>query len=130
MKTSSTINTQCNQIASKILSAYFAGEDGGTFNFDSLPQKFETGYLASYKAPSIILSTNSIPSINDLREMVKRLYFKASSFDFIGFWVNEGKIYIDLTKHIQGKKAAILFGLGQNQIAIWDCKKNVSINLN
>ena len=130
MNTSSTINMQCNKLASKIISYYFAGEQGATFNFDSIPQKFETGFLASYKAPSIILSEQKIPSINELREMIKKLYFKASSSDYVGFWVNEGKIYIDLTRHIVSKKSAILFGLSNDQIAIWDCKNNESINLN
>jgi exopolysaccharide biosynthesis protein len=130
MNTTATVNTQCTKLASKIISYYFAGENGGTFNFDSAPQNFNQGYLVSYKAPSIILSEQKIPSINDLREMIKKLYFKASSSDYIGFWVNDGKIYIDLTKHIKGKKAAILFGISQNQIAIWNCTKNESINLN
>lgn len=130
MNTSSTISTQCNKIASKIISTYFAGENGGTFNFDSIPQNFNQGYLVSYKSPSIILSEQKIPSIDQLRELIKKLYFKASSFDYIGFWVNEGKIYIDLTRHVQSKKAAILFGLSNDQLAIWDCKNNESINLN
>jgi len=130
MNTTGTINTQCNKLAAKIISTYFAGENGGTFNFDSVPQNFNQGYLASYKSPSIILSEQKIPSINDLREMIKKLYFKASSSDYIGFWVSEGKIYIDLTRHVVSKKSAILFGISQEQIAIWDCKKNEAINLN
>jgi exopolysaccharide biosynthesis protein len=130
MNTTATINTQCNKIAAKIISTYFAGEDGGTFNFDSIPQNFNQGYLASYKSPSIILSEQKIPSINELRELIKKLYFKASSSDYIGFWVSEGKIFIDLTRHIQSKKSAILFGISNDHLAIWDCTKNESINLN
>ena len=130
MKTTAIIQNQCDNLSLKIIGHYLCGELGGTFNFDAVPQKFETGYLASYKTPSIVFKESKFPKVFELSEMIKKLYFKASSSDFIGFWVNEGKIYIDLTRHIVDKKPAILFGINQDQIAIWDCEKNKLINLN
>jgi hypothetical protein len=47
----------------------------------------------------------------------------------LGSWVDEGLVYLDLTKHIPDKQTAIEFGLYNRQKAIWDIAKKQAIEL-
>ena len=47
----------------------------------------------------------------------------------IGFWVDNGKMYIDISKHYNRKTEAIKQGLAYNQISIFDWKKQSCIYL-
>jgi hypothetical protein len=132
MKTTSVINQQIETL-SKTLFSEILGFDrqGGTLNFDSEQIIFTGGYLVSRKSPSIILDRAKFAelTVDQLNDLLKNLYFKATSNDYLGFWQNSNKVYIDLSLHILNKSQAIQFGLGQQQIAIFDCNNQKSINL-
>lgn len=48
---------------------------------------------------------------------------------YLGFWLHEGKLYIDLTENIIDKDDAILAGNERNQIAIYDCYERHDIRI-
>lgn len=103
---------------------------GGTVDFNGDLISFETGYLVSLRAPSLVsekqfLSMHLIWSFLLAGERAKVL----SENLYIGYWKNEGKYHIDFTYHIEDLFEAIEFGNNQNQIAIWDCKNNLEITL-
>lgn len=132
MKSSSVINQQISNLAKVIIDLTSQGNViGGTLNFDAQTVQFDKGYFVSRKAPSIILSLEKFKelTIDQISELLKKLYFKATASDYLGFWVDDQKIYIDLSCHILNRSQAINFGLSQDQLAIWDCYYSQSINL-
>lgn len=129
--TTSQINYQIENLAQSIFIEVNSGESGATFNFDGQKVNFEKGYMVSRKSPSLILSYSQFEklTLDSLGELLKKLYFKASKFDYLGYWFDDQKIYIDLSINIENKSQAIQFGLANDQKAIWDCKNEITINL-
>lgn len=48
---------------------------------------------------------------------------------YIGLWIDNGLIYLDISKHYNSKKRAIQAGIQNDQLAIYDIKKGDSIDL-
>lgn len=48
---------------------------------------------------------------------------------YVGLWVNDDKIYLDLSKHYKNKEKAVISGINNKQLAIYDIASNKSINL-
>ena len=48
---------------------------------------------------------------------------------FIGSWVNEGNVYMDLSEQITDKRRAIELGYARNQLAIYDAARGEVITL-
>ena len=48
---------------------------------------------------------------------------------YIGLWIDNGLIYLDISKHYNSKKRAIQSGIDNDQLAIYDIAKNKSIYL-
>ena len=46
---------------------------------------------------------------------------------FIGTWVDNDLVYIDLSHNVQSKKAALICSKEGHQICIWDVEKKVEI---
>lgn len=47
----------------------------------------------------------------------------------IGLWVNNGWLYIDLSKKVDDFKAAVALGIKNNQKALWDNANKIEISL-
>jgi hypothetical protein len=64
----------------------------------------------------------------DIKEMAKD--FKDYGKDMhIGLWVNNGWLYIDLSKKVNDFKAAVALGIDKNQKALWDNANKIEISL-
>jgi len=131
MKSSSIINGQCETLALTIQACLNLGYPGQTFDFNGKLIFKDKGYFVSHKAPSLILSIDKVKNLkqNELSELIKNLYFKANSFDFIGYWIDKDTIYIDLSFHVLNRSQAIFEGIKNSQKAVWDCENETSIFL-
>ena len=49
--------------------------------------------------------------------------------EYIGLWIDNNKIYIDISKHYKDKKQALKIGIKNKQLAIYDIKNDKSIYL-
>jgi hypothetical protein len=56
----------------------------------------------------------------DLKALIKRV----RATEFIGLWLDNGIIYIDISRVIQSKEKALKLAKEQNQRAIFDIKNN------
>ena len=56
----------------------------------------------------------------DLKALIKRV----RTTEFIGLWLDNGIIYIDISRVIQSKENALKLAKEQNQRAIFDIKNN------
>lgn len=48
---------------------------------------------------------------------------------YLGFWVYEGELFIDVAEWISDKQDAVSLGIKRNQIAIFDCERQQDIIL-
>jgi hypothetical protein len=52
-----------------------------------------------------------------------------TAWDYIGAWTHDGKVYLDVTRVFDNLYDAVLFGILNNQKAIYDFNKDESIEL-
>lgn len=70
--------------------------------------------------------------LNQLEELKKAVLSYAKDLKkgyYIGLWVNDNKVYLDVSTSFNRKNQAMKFGKNNKQIAIFDTKDNKSINV-
>ena len=70
-----------------------------------------------------------IITIEELQKELDNYKSKLLKNEFIGLWIDNNKIYIDIIKHYKDKKQALKMGIKNKQIAIYDITNNKSIYL-
>lgn len=75
------------------------------------------------------LGYERIISFNTLADNLKEYKSKLQKNEYVGLWLNNGMLYIDITKHYKNKKEAIKIGIKNKQLAIYDIKNNCDIEL-
>jgi hypothetical protein len=132
MKSTAVINNQILKLSETILNSInILKLDGLTLDYDSNIIKPNKGYFVSLKSPSIKLTINQIQTITkyDLCDLLRNLYFKSTSLDYIGFWLNKDICHIDISRYISNLDEAIKIGLKNDQLAVWDCENSKEITL-
>lgn len=100
---------------------------GGTFTKDGQPVNLTDGYMVGIRG---LVSGMDEDSFNILFGRVARYENTHHEHDaYVGTWVHENQIYIDLSLHILNLNHAIMIGKLNRQLAIYDLKNNVSISL-
>lgn len=96
---------------------------------------YKQGYQVGGFTREIVIDINDIENwtgndwidlyydIQDLAPFWERVGYN------IGLWVNDGMLYIELSKRILGLKNALGIATAKNQKAIWDWKNGQSIYL-
>lgn len=89
--------------------------------------KVSNGYMVGIKGEVLNLSD----LFYDIKAITTTymLSYIASEKDFIGYWVNDNKLYIDLSQNILNLDDAKALGKAHNQKAIWDVVNNCEITL-
>ena len=103
-------------------------KDNGGFTLSSKLQdvSLDSGYMVAYKAHETIIDINSLElgqSINTTQNNAQKLNA------FVGGWLDNGLVYLDVSKHFTDKSKALEFARQEKQIAIYDIKKGESIYL-
>lgn len=100
---------------------------GGTFTKDGIPANLTDGYMVGVTG---LVSGMDEVSFNILFERVASYENIHPEHDaYVGTWVHENQIYIDLSLHILNLDDAMAIGEINSQLAIYDLKNNVSIPL-
>lgn len=94
--------------------------NGATLTSNGKRANIKTGFIVSEEKHGLIIGLREFYALTDKR--LNALKDKAQKLGaFLGFWVNENKVYIDFNKHISDKAQAIAYGKEQKQLAIWSC---------
>lgn len=103
----------------------------------------KSGY--SVNLSGIVPHTGYMVSIPGCEEQIKITEFnkqKIASFirrnrqllsnsrTFVGTWINEGVVYLDVSVNLMNLRTAKSFGMSSNQLAIFDIKHSETININ
>lgn len=94
---------------------------GATLNYKGRQINFKEGYQVSLKDLYIFNLKDIDAILKAINEQLEKLSFNGN----LGLWVDEGKIYVDLSFNIKQFKRAVEIGKQNNQLSIfnWNTKK-------
>jgi hypothetical protein len=127
----SQIATQIKNMVEKIRQSILDGRVDLVLDWDSNEIEFDKGYIVPRVAPLVITDTHKFlfQSWEDSSELLKQLYWKASSFDYVLVITKKGELIIKLCQNIEDESWARSVAFGNHQKYIYDCKKNKTIKL-
>lgn len=98
---------------------------GGTFTSTLDSANLTSGFMVSYEQYEQVVSleTAHTTEIKGIASIAKSLNA------YVGTWLNDGKIYLDISTHVKNLNDAITLGKQNNQLAIYDIKNDTVINL-
>ena len=102
--------------------------EGATLDYNLNDFKSDRGYIVSLKGQEVKVNKNDIKGIKKEIEK-KREFIKDKRGLFIGLWVEDDMMYIDVSIHIVNYLRALEVARNNEQKAIYDLKKNDSIYL-
>ena len=87
------------------------------------------GYMVSIKGHEKKININDIENIK--KEIIKKMeLIKRKKSYFVGLWVDNELMYLDISKHIIKYNRALEVARNNKQLAIYDLKNNKNIYLN
>ena len=94
-------------------------KNGGGNLKDWQPVNYSSGYMVAIEDGTII-------NINDIDSIINYIDSINGS---CGLWVNDGKLYIDISINIESKEEALKLASDLKELAIFDCKNLKDIPL-
>ena len=91
-------------------------KQGATLNKDGKAVDFSSGFQVSKKDCFIL----ELKNINEILKNINGLLKEIRQNEFVGLWVENGKIYIDISIKIDDLKNAVKFGKEKNQLSIFN----------
>lgn len=102
-------------------------ENGGaTLNAKLEDADLTNGYMVSEVGAEKVFSLDDVEGIE---KTLKEYAEKISINEYVGAWVDDNKLYIDISKHYKSKKQALKVGAENKQLAIFDIASAESIYL-
>lgn len=102
-------------------------EDGGiTLNSDGKIAELKNGYMVSLDGYEKKLKSIKLV---DLKQVKSYLKTAKKLNAYVGFWLDDNTIYLDISININNKKIALKTAKENKQLAIFNCKKKESIYL-
>lgn len=98
---------------------------GATINTSGESVNFASGFQVSVKDCYV----ESVEKVNAITRDVNKLLAQCKKGDFVGLWVNDGKVYIDLSIRIRKQNKAERIGRSLQQLAIYDWATGECISL-
>lgn len=113
----------CNDIIKNIDNIIKDG--GATIDKDGKPSQLKNGFFTSIEGME---QTHDLKNLNIQKlklNIIQNLqYINTYKKMFLGFWIDQGLLYVDISKHFNKKQDAIIFGIKNNQKAIYNIEKN------
>lgn len=95
-------------------------------DFKKLDKK--TGFMVSILGLEKTIKKSDINTLDNIIMEYKKIIENKKNM-YIGFWIDNDLIYIDISKHVEKKQNAINLGIKNKQLAIYDIKNNTCIDL-
>ena len=98
---------------------------GATLNRNGEAVNFDEGFQVSKKDCYEI----PVERVNLICKKVNSLLTAINRGEYVGLWVNDGKIYVDVSMRIRKQEKAERIGRSLKQLAIYDWSAGDCINL-
>jgi hypothetical protein len=107
-------------------------KSNGGFSLDKDNNAPTSGYMVSLEGLEFIVDKFSDLSEDFVNKVCERYRPQAqlrSEYVYFGAWVDDNKLYLDLSMNIQDREVAIAYGHANHQKAIYDVNNGESIYL-
>ena len=101
---------------------------GATLDRDLQPIESKTGYMVSYFETEKTFNIDKI-DYEAISNIILERQADLKENEYLGFWIYEGKLYIDISINILDLKQAKKVGINNNQLAIYDLSNDTSIEI-
>lgn len=91
---------------------------GATLDKNGRAADIRGGYMVSRKGGYII----PLDRFNKISRAITKTMAALRPFEFCGLWVNDGRVFIDISVNIKQLAHAQRFGAVNEQLKIWDVK--------
>jgi hypothetical protein len=127
----SQIATQIKNMTEKIRQIILDERKAVLIDWNSNEIKFDNGYQVARVAPMVITGSEKflLQHWEESSELIKPLYWKASSLDYVLVRVLKGDLLIQLCQHIEDESWARKIAFGNYQKSMYDCKKSKEVKL-
>lgn len=127
----SQIATQVKNLDAKIKSALNEGRKDLVLDWDSNEIRFNEGYVVCSSYPAIITRAERYASLSweEASDMLKELYWKASSTGYLSIKEQSGDLIIQICENIQDLGWARRVALGNYQKSLYDCKEGKEVSI-
>lgn len=109
-----------------IKKAIFNG--GATVDANLQPITKKAGFMVSILGYEKTFSPENVEEIEKTISQYQTITEKRKNL-YIGLWLDNGLLYVDLSKHINKKQNAIKFGINNMQLSVYDIAENNYIRL-
>jgi len=96
-------------------------------SLDNAFQSPTRGFMVGGAAKGLIFPSISEVIIPRVETWIEENKLKTKQF--YGVWVDNGKVYFDVSDNIQNRDSAIKIGKSRKEKAIWDLNNNMEIKL-
>lgn len=110
----------------KELKDYIVENDGLTLSNDGKIANLNSGYMVSLEGYEKVYQDIKFIDLKMVKSYLKKAKEKNA---FVGFWVSDKKIYIDLSINVNERGEALELAKQNNQLAIFDCLNLKEIRL-
>jgi hypothetical protein len=101
---------------------------GSSLNFVTEQLDPKEGYFVSIEGHEAKYNLDGFGPLS-IGQYLQKVAFQITPKTFIGSWVNEGQVCMDLSEQLFDKRQAIELGYKRNQLAIYDAAKGEVITL-
>lgn len=125
------IATQIKNLDAKIKSVLNEGRADLFLDWDSNEIAFNDGYVVCSVSPSIITRVERYMALSweDASDMLKQLYWSASSLGYLSIKQRSGDVIIEICENIQDKSWATMVALSNYQKYLYDCKERKEVRI-
>lgn len=102
---------------------------GGTYTPNGVSVDLETGYMVSLPDYERIIPLGDICETDITTFLTEHNSILVQDNHYFGVWVDNGLAYFDISVNIPTLASAMNAARAWNQLAIWDCKNNCSIEV-
>ena len=104
-------------------------EGGISYNLNTGKANPSDGYMVSILGFEEQFSVDKVSNQTIKAFLLKNMDNLWGETRFLGGWLNNDIVYLDVSTHIQDLERAIYTGIINNQQCIYDCSEKVHINL-
>lgn len=104
-------------------------QGGATFNLNTGQIDCDKGYGVSLEEHEQVFLKDEYTEEDLKKFLLKNVGLLYDDDIEVGGWIEEGKVYLDLTEVIEDKSEAITKAVNRNQLAIFDFEKKEVIEL-
>lgn len=97
---------------------------GATLTSTLESAELKSGYMVSEAGAEKVFG---LDEVEDIEKTLIEYAEKITTNQFVGAWVDDSKLYIDISKHYKSKKQALRVGADNKQLAIYDIANAESI---